>query len=137
MHRNREILERQRAMARAFNLPVIWGTTATLEGRSLSVARDAGGPAIYTEYHGSSVCAPDGVVAYYEGCLNVMGALGMIERAAPASRIEQVVEDDRPDSGNMGLHNQSPVSGYFEPPVQLGEYDHESDLLGTVCDAVG
>ena len=37
---DQEVLERQRAMARAFNLPLVWGTDAKLEGRTLSVARD-------------------------------------------------------------------------------------------------
>lgn len=39
-------------MARAFGLPLIWGTDPTLPGRSLSVARDANVPAIYAEYLG-------------------------------------------------------------------------------------
>jgi len=51
------VLEEQRRMARAFNLPVVWGSSAELEGRSLSIARDAGVPAIYTEYLGSSPSA--------------------------------------------------------------------------------
>ena len=131
------ILGRQRAMARAFNLPVIWGTTATLQGRSLSVARDAGVAAIYAEYQGSGRCDPEGAEAYFEGCLNVMATLDMIARPAPVSRVEHVVEDDRPGSGDMGLHNQTPVTGYFEAAVQLGERVREGDLLGTVCDPLG
>ena len=134
---NPEILEKHRAMARAFNLPVIWGTTPNLDGRSLSVARDAGIPAIYAEYHGSGVCDPEGVEAYYEGSLNVMGMLEMIDRPAPPSRVKHVYEDDRPDSGNMGLHNQSPVSGYFETAVRLGQRVQRGDLLGSVSDALG
>ena len=41
-------LEAQRRMALAFNLTVIWGTSEELDGRSLSVARDASIPAICT-----------------------------------------------------------------------------------------
>ncbi len=41
LHSDSGILEQQRKMARAFNLPIVWGTSASLEGRSLSVARDA------------------------------------------------------------------------------------------------
>ena len=76
----------QRRMARAFNLPVIWGTDPNLEGRSMSIARTANVPAIYTEFLGSGLCAPDGVVAYFEGCLNVMCELGMIDRPQPQVR---------------------------------------------------
>ena len=35
----------QRLMARAFNLPVVWGTDGRFKGTSLSVAREAGVPA--------------------------------------------------------------------------------------------
>ena len=41
----------------------------------------------------------DGVEAYVEGCLGVMASLGMIERAAPPSRVVHVVEDNRTDAG--------------------------------------
>ena len=44
LHGDESVLEGQRQMARAFNLPVVWGTDASLEGRSLSVARDANPP---------------------------------------------------------------------------------------------
>ena len=73
----------QRRMARALNLPVIWGTCGNLDGRSLSVARDAGVPAIYTEYLGSGRCSPDGTDAYFEGCLNVMAEFGMLQHEQP------------------------------------------------------
>ena len=46
LHANAAVLDQQRAMARAFNLPLIWGTNPNLTGRSLSVARDASVPAI-------------------------------------------------------------------------------------------
>jgi predicted deacylase len=137
LHPDLEIRESQRVIAQAFNLPVIWATTPNLDGRSLSVARDAGIPAIYAEYHGSGVCDPQGVDGYYEGCLNVLGMLDMIDRPAPPSRVEHVLEDHRPNSGDMGLHNQSPVDGYFEIAVQLGDRVREGDLLGTVFDPVG
>ncbi len=50
------VLGMQRRMARAFNLPIIWGTNARLDGRSLSVARDAKIPAIYVEHGGGGTC---------------------------------------------------------------------------------
>lgn len=137
LHPNAEILDKQRAMARAFNLPFIWGTSPELKGRSLSVARDAGVPAIYAEYLGSSVCDPVGVEAYVDGCLNVMAHLGMLDRPQPASRIEHVVEDTRPDSGHMQICNPSPTTGYFQPAVSLGQTVKRGELLGTVCDATG
>ena len=52
-------------------------------------------PAIYAEYLGGAQCSPQGVVDYVDGCLNVLGMLEMIERDAPESRVDTVVEDQR------------------------------------------
>ena len=54
MHSDVRVLDAQRRMARAFGLPVVWGTDPSLQGRTLSVARDVSIPAIYVEYLGSS-----------------------------------------------------------------------------------
>lgn len=137
LHRDPAVLEVQRRMAHAFNLPIIWGTAPTLEGRSLSVARDAGIPAIYCEYLGSGRCAADGVQAYVDGCLNVMAELGMILRARPASLVRHVVEDPREDSGHLQICNPSPADGYFEPHVELGDSILAGTMLGIVTDVAG
>lgn len=131
------VLEKQRRMARAFNLPVIWGTSANLEGRSLSVARDAGVPAIYTEYRGSATCSEEGVEAYFAGVLNVMADLGMIHRSIPPSRVEEVVEDTRPGSGHMQVCHPSPMDGCFEPALSLGDRVEKGQTVGHVHDLVG
>ncbi len=136
LHSDARVLDRQRRMARAFNLPIVWGTCGTLEGRSLSVARDAGVPAIYAEYRGSGGCDPAGVAAYVDGCLNVMGLLEMIDRSEPESLLECTIEDPRPDSGYMQVCNPSPVAGFFEAAVTLGQRIESGTLLGTVTDAV-
>jgi predicted deacylase len=137
LHPQAAILGQQRKMAQAFNLPFIWGTAATLEGRSLSIARHANVPAIYSEYMGSAVCDPNGVEAYVAGCLNVMGSLGMIERELPPSRVEHVVENPIPDSGHMQVQNRSPITGFFEPAVELGQFVECGRPLGTVSDTCG
>ena len=63
------------------------GFTAELEGCSLTVARDAKVPAIYAEYLGGGGCSAKGVQAYFEGCLNVMAEIGMMDpRPAPTGR---------------------------------------------------
>jgi predicted deacylase len=137
LHPDPAILDTQRRMARAFGLPVVWGTTPCLEGRSLSVARDAGVPAIYAEYRGAATCRPDGVAAYVAGCLAVMAACGLVDRAAPAVAITHMVEDDRPGSGHLQVCHPSPVAGCFVPAVALGAPVHAGDRLGTVLDPVG
>lgn len=132
LHANQEVLETQRRMAQAFNLPVVWGTSAELNGRSLSVARDANIPAIYCEYLGSATCDPAGVEAYVDGCLNVMAELGMLDRERPASRIVHVVEDAQPNAGHMQVCNPSPVTGYFDTHVKIGDAVRQGDVLGTI-----
>ena len=140
LHVDPKILHLQREMAKAFNLPLVWGTSGKLQGRSLSVARDANVPAIYTEYHGSATMNLQGVEDYVDGCLNVMGMLEMIDREAPAnrgSRIEYVVEDNREHAGFMQIQNPSPMAGFFEPQVVLGQRVRVDDPIGTVCDVLG
>lgn len=137
LHRDAKVLADQRRMARAFNLPIIWGTNPQLQGRSLSVARDAMVPAIYCEYGGASICDAKGVEAYVQGCLNVMGELGMIERPKPQSRLEYVIEDPRPASGHLQLCNKAPIDGYFESAIELGRRISAGEPLGCVVDVLG
>ncbi len=137
LHEDAHILNKQRGMARAFNLPTIWGTSAGLDGRSLSVARDACVPAIYAEYHGAASCSEQGVQDYVDGCLNVMVELGMIDRDVPPSKVQHIVEDERPASGHLQILNPSPCAGYFEPAVKLGQRVEAGQRIGTVCDPLG
>lgn len=132
-----EVLETQRRMARAFNLPLIWGTAANLDGRSLSVARDAGVPAIYCEYLGSATRNKEGVEAYFSGVLNVMADLGMIHRGQPGNRVEQVFEDTRPGSGHMQVCHPAPMDGCFEPAHDLGDRIEKGQPIGHVLDFTG
>ena len=131
------VLDVQRRMARAINLPVIWGTAANLEGRSLSIARAAGVPAIYTEYLGGGRCSAKGADAFYEGCLNVMGELEMLDREPPAGAVELVIEDPQPGSGHMQVQNPSPITGQFTPSVSLGQRVRPGEVLGHVSNISG
>jgi predicted deacylase len=135
LHPDAEVLEKQRRMATAFNLPFVWGTSANLDGRSLSVARDAGIPAIYCEYLGSASCDPTGVDSYGDGCLNVMAELSMLDSQQPASRVKHVVENDDPGSGHMQVCNPSPETGLFEARVKLGDHVNAGQTIGIVREA--
>jgi len=156
LHSDPAILERQRALARAFRLPFLWGTSPDLEGRSLSVARDAGIPAIYVEYLGahregaevaSGAIGPGGkdhpLVA---GCLGVMRHLGMLgedESAAPPAGAEdsaaepEIAEDPRPGSGHMQAAHPAPATGLFEPRVSLGQRIAAGDPVGEIVSEFG
>jgi len=137
LHENEEVLNHQREMARAFNMPIMWGTNARKEGRSLSIARDASIPALYTEFTGGSNCAEGGVQLLRDGCLNVARYLGMIERTIPDSRTAYYVEDDREESGHLQLQMPAPESGFFVPRVQLGDVVERNQIIGKVFDPLG
>ena len=137
LHPDAAVLEVQRRMARAFNLPLVWGTSARLDGRSLSVARDAEVPAIYVENGGGGPCDPAKVAELIAGCLGVMAELGMIDRVGSISRVRHIVEDDRDQSGHLQINHPSPRDGFFEPAVRLGQIVSAGDTIGTVTNALG
>ena len=137
LHPDPEVLAVQRRMAQVFGLDVVWGTDPNLDGRSLSVARDANMPAIYCEYLGGGRCDPAGVEAYVRGCRNVMIELGMLDGAVEIPKPPLVVEDHRSGAGHMQVNHPSPCDGYFEPAVTLGQRVRVGDLIGTVCDVLG
>lgn len=142
LHPDAALLNVQRQMAHAFGLPIIWGTDPNLNGRSLSVARDANVPAIYAEYHGGGGCDQLGVEAYVRGCIQVMAHLAMITAPDPHSTSRPaaapiVIEDGRPESGHMQINHPAPCEGFFEPAVTLGQFAEKGQVLGSVSDLLG
>lgn len=130
LHADLEVLERQRAMARAFNLPVVWGTDPTLNGRTLSSARDANVPAIYVEYLGAAPFCREAVHALVSGCLQTMTMLGMLEGELPASQVRYWAEDDRLGAGHLQVCHPAPHGGSFEALVDLGQLVDAGQQLG-------
>jgi len=146
LHPDPCILDTQRRIARSFGLPVIWGTSPTLAGRSLSTARDVGVPGIYAEHGGGGGYDPRAVDDYLRGCLGVMRELDMITAGGDADAGADggtaadpplVVEDPRPGSGHMQSSHPAPAAGFFRPLVALGAEVLVGDLVGTVCDPLG
>jgi predicted deacylase len=137
LHPDHSVLDAQRRMARAFNLPLIWGTDSRLEGRTLSVARDAAIPAIYAEFQGGGTCDAEGVAAYVDGCLSVMRSLDMIQQQESPSQVKWVVEDSRAGSGQLQNQHRARRSGLFQPLVKLGDVLARGTPLGKVGDVVG
>ncbi len=137
LHADRAVLDRQREMAQAFNLPIVWGTSPRLEGRSLSVARDAGVPAIYAEYGGGGGMNAGAIEAYVAGCLNVARWLNIVDGPRAEPRIEHIVEDDRDQSGHLQIQHPAPADGVFMPKVSLGQVVRRGQPLGVVTDIWG
>jgi predicted deacylase len=135
-----EVLARQRRMANVFGLPLVWGTNPDLDGRSMSVARDAGVPAIYVEYRGRGQCDPQGVDAVYAGCRQVMAEFEMLEfeinePCKPTACTTEIYEDVRPNSGHMQVCNPAPQAGLFEPTVRLGQRVEVGEPIGCLNDS--
>jgi len=132
LHDRPEIRARQRGMAEAFNLPIVWGTDSRLNGRTLSVARDADVPAIYAEWGGGGGCQPEGVAQYVQGCRNVMRSLGMLEQPRPSRQVQYIVEDFRKESGVLQKNYLAEQAGYFEPICQLHDHVDIGQTLGWI-----
>ncbi|WP_223712498.1 succinylglutamate desuccinylase/aspartoacylase family protein [Niabella beijingensis] len=139
LHRNEEILETQRLMAAAFNLPLIWGTDAQPDGRTLSVARDEGIPAIYVEYGGGNNVDRSIIDACVKGCLGVLAHLNVLKEGVFKRGDREVlyrVEDDQPDSGFLQGKMRCAFDGIFIPGVKVGAMVEEGQEWGVVFDPV-
>ncbi len=137
LHSDAGVLRAQRRMARAFNLPIVWGTSPALEGRTLSFARDHNIPAIYAEWMGAGLCDARGVQAYVDGCLAVMSTLGMRQKPTPPFESTYIIEDNREGSGHLQINYPAPANGFFEPRVSLSSAISAGDCIGTVTDSLG
>jgi predicted deacylase len=141
-------------MACAFQLPLVWGTSAELPGRSLSVARDAGVPAIYAEYLGAhrelaelASIQRQGHTAtdhpLVTGCLQVMRHLRMLTPLEPNnpvatdSQTQQTIEDWRGGSGHMQVCNPAPARGFLRLLVQLGQQVSPGSVLAVIESTLG
>lgn len=138
LHTSAGVLEKQRNMASAFNLPIIWGTEPGPEGRTLSIARDADIPAIYLEYGGGTGLRTEVVKAYKEGVVNLLKSLQMVDDqpdVLPAGN-RYWLEDHRIDSGFLQGKMPSPADGIFEKTVNIGDWIVKGQMWGKVTDPV-
>jgi predicted deacylase len=126
----------QREAARAFGLPLVWGTPA-LPGRSLSAAGEWGVPAIYAEITGEGRCRSADVAHYVHGLRQLLAYLGMTGEPVAPHTPTWIVEDDRPQAGFLQVQNQAPVGGFFEPAVSVWEHVESGQCLGTIRDSLG
>ena len=137
LHPNQAIHERQRQLAKAFLLPIVWGTDPTLPGRTLSVARDANIPAIYTEIGGQGIYDETNMVLAVDGCVNVLRYLAMIPGTANKGEPNYHLEDYRPNSGYLQRLLPSPEEGFYIPHVTFGQRVATHEVIGYVQDDLG
>lgn len=137
LHPDPATLDRQRSMARAFGLPIVWGTNPRFNGTTLSVARDANKPAIYVENGGGATFDRAKVEQNVFGCRQALRVLGMLDEPIEPTAPRYVVEDDRDHSGHLQRQHPSPAAGFFVPEVELGDVVTPDQRIGSVVDPLG
>lgn len=137
LHPNKNVLAQQQAMALAFGMPVIWGTDARAQGRTLSVARDLNIPAIYAEYGGGLAIAKETITQYEKACLNVLDHLGLTKIGKRKKTDPIWIEDYTPGEGHLQSKMPSPANGIFVPEVSVGQNIRKGNLVGYVIDPEG
>ena len=136
LHPDQQILNMQQQLAKASGLPLIWGTDYRPNGRTLSVARDAGVPALYLEFGGGSGYRNTVVGDYVQAVKRILCYLGMLhfQTVIPQSTGAYWLEDHRPDSGYLQTMMPSPIDGIFSAQVDVGDFIDQDHLLGRVTD---
>lgn len=119
--------------ARAFGAPVVWGHPSLAPGRTLSAADDHGIPCLYTEAPGGGFARQDDVDCFFDGVLNVMKWMDILEgEPQPRQATHHLLGD-----GNLDESILSPTAGYFKPDVALLEEVETGQRLGTISDFFG
>lgn len=137
LHPDHNVLMQQRWMAKAFGLPVVWGTDSALEGRTLSIARDVNCPAIYVEYGGGDVFNTEIMEAYLKGCINILSGLGLVDDSFIEYDPPYQVEDYTPNNGHLQSKMPAPIDGVFIPYVKPGDFVEKGAVWGKIFDLSG
>jgi predicted deacylase len=137
LHPKESVLDAQRNLAKSFMLPIVWGTDPAMEGRTLSVARDANIPSIYIEIGGAGIYDELMTGLAYKGCINVLKHLNMLPEKAKKESVMIHLEDFRKQSGHLQKLLPSPCDGFYLPKVSLGQRVAKGDIIGYVQDILG
>jgi predicted deacylase len=130
------LLSQQRAAAKAFGLPLVWGTPG-LPGRSLSAAGEHGVPAIYVEITGEGRCRAADVERYVHGLRQLLAHLAIAGERLEVYDPQWFVEDQRPGAGHLQVQHRAPIGGFFEPSRGVGDRVEEGQPVGVIRDRFG
>ncbi|TDE13519.1 succinylglutamate desuccinylase/aspartoacylase family protein [Jiangella asiatica] len=126
-------------LALAFGAPVLWRHPRSAPGRSLSVAAEAGIPAVYAECSGGGSIRALELDTYVAGVLGVLRQLEMLppaDRTPPAPRYVY-------GNGDLDTGAAARGHGFFVSSVRAGDvvaagdeigrfYDHDGELVHIV-----
>lgn len=125
-----EVDDRSRRMVEAFGLP--WANTmppTALAGSLAGAATQLGKAAMMVEVGGGGVASDDDVARAFQGLVNVLRALDVLEGLpAPGETPRWVDPGDEP---------RAPLDGLWRPHVRLEQVVQAGDLLGSLSDPFG
>jgi predicted deacylase len=122
-----------RAAAIAFGGPVLWGSPFSSPGRTVSVAKDRGVPALYTEAFGAGRIRSEDLLYFHKGALNLLRHLQIVSGAPESGAVEW----DLDGSGDIDESIASGHRGFLVPCVRLLDRVKRGDQLGIILDLHG
>jgi predicted deacylase len=130
------LLSQQRAAAKAFGLPLVWGTPG-LPGRSLSAAGEYGVPAIYVEITGEGRCRTADVARYVHGLRQLLSLLEISDEPLGSHEPQWFVEDSSSGAGYLQVQNRAPLGGFFDATVSVWDCVEAGQPIGVLRDRFG
>ena len=120
-----------RSMAAAFGLryAICAPRAERIEGTTVAAAADAGIPALVAEAGGRGLLEETAVRALADGVENVLRSIAMLP-SEPARTVETTIF-------RRFLWLYSPVDGWWQPAVQVGDAVERGAALGSVRDLLG
>lgn len=126
-----EAASRAVRLAVAFGAPVVWTHGSLGPGRTLTVARDLGIPAIYAESPVGGVLDDRHLDAYVSGVRRTLADLAMLPtRPSRTATVPVWLHGD----GDVDMFSQATVGGMFHAEVTLMDRVEAGQLVGTVVD---
>ncbi|NED97833.1 hypothetical protein G1H11_21265 [Phytoactinopolyspora alkaliphila] len=118
-------------LALAFGAPMVWTHPRLGPGRTLTMARDLGIPAIYVESPVGGVLDAGYLQAYVSGVRGVLVALAMLDDAPVGETLSLWVHGD----GDADAISQVTIGGMFRADVALLDRVEVGQIVGTVVDS--
>ncbi|MBX7214075.1 MAG: succinylglutamate desuccinylase/aspartoacylase family protein [Thermoflexales bacterium] len=133
-HSDSALHRANRALAEAFDAPILWAHPAPIPpGRSLSAADALGVPSMYTEAAGGGRVSAETLARFTQGVFNVLRHLGMLAGAPQrAGQPLRLIGD-----GNLDRVIDAPCAGHFRAEVRLLDHVRAGQRLGAIYDLTG
>jgi len=133
LYEESDVQERSRQLALAYGTGhVVRQTRAarTVGGSTSAAAADLGIPAVIAEIGANGICDRASVAGHLQGVLNVLASLGMLP--------DDVAVPGPPPVEHEGwVWVRTPVRGFWQAAVGVGEDVRAGDLLGVLLDPWG